>query len=225
MRFLLLSLSLCLASCTGGTRPSDGIHIRSDDWPTAAAYGFAVSPIAANALVIDSAEAAASFTNGFYAALLVSMSGATLVSPSQTLGRLNAAGPDAHSRLRSVRAKLYQNDPIAPEVLRSLARDVQHRYLLVGWLEEGELESVQGQEISTPGGGTQNTVVHGFIYAEVDGLAAAVILDLQTSEIMWRGTATYDTGLLYGKEGENREQLDRTRAAAAMTLADYISQQ
>ena len=225
MRFLVLTVVLLLAGCAATTPPTDGVQFRSDHWSLAAESGFAVSPMAANALVTDTAEAAALFTNEFYAALQISLPGKILTSPIETLHRLDAIGGGAHTRFRSLRAKLYRNEQLIPEETAAISRDVQHRYLLVGWLEEGESEGFQGYQYRVPGAGQYETVVHGLTYAEIHGRATAVVLDLWANEILWRGVAEYKTGQLYGDDSEIREELDRARASGAITLADYLGEQ
>ena len=52
-----------------------------------------------------------------------------------------------------------------------------------------------------------------------------MVLDLWVNEILWRGEVDYKTNHLEGDESAIREELDRTRTAAAIRLADYFGQQ
>jgi hypothetical protein len=215
---------LFLTGCTATKPPPDGIQFRSDSWSLAAESGFAVAPFAAIPGIADPAEAAALFTNEFYAALLVSLPGTALTSPSETLGRINATGDDARSRIRSLRRKLYQNQKLAPEKLASISRDVQHRYLLVSWLDEDVSEGVQGG-YDVYHRGQHEVVAGGYAYEEVKGQASAVVLDLWVNEILWRGMVLYETDLREGNEDDVRGKLDRTRTAAAVRLAGFFAEQ
>jgi hypothetical protein len=202
---------LFLTGCTATKPPPDGIQFRSDSWSLAAESGFAVAPFAAIPGIADPAEAAALFTNEFYAALLVSLPGTALTSPSETLGRINATGDDARSRIRS-------------EKLASISRDVQHRYLLVSWLDEDVSEGVQGG-YDVYHRGQHEVVAGGYAYEEVKGQASAVVLDLWVNEILWRGMVLYETDLREGNEDDVRGKLDRTRTAAAVRLAGFFAEQ
>ena len=226
LRQLILTCSgiLLLASCAATKPPPDGIQFRSDNWSLAAESGFAVAPFAAIPGVADPAETAALFTNEFYSALLVSLPGTVLTSPSETLHRLNATGNDAHSRFRSLRRKLYRHQELVPEQLASISRDVQHRYLLVSWLDEGVSAGVQGG-YDVYHLGHHEVVGGGYTYEEVTGQASAVVLDLWVNEILWRGMVRYKTDLLDWNEGEVRKGLNLTRTAAAIRLADCFGQQ
>lgn len=62
-----------------------------------------------------------------------------------------------------------------------------------------------------------------FAYEEVQGRATAVVLDLWENEVLWRGAADYSTARLYGDDGAIRRELDKTRAAAANRLAEFMS--
>lgn len=219
------TVTLLLAGCATTSAPTDGIQFRSENWPLAADSGFAVAPSVAVAGVNDpgeAAEAAVLFTNEFYAALLVSLPGASLRSPAQTLGMLDATGGNARARLQSLRRDLYRDTALVPEELASISRDVQHRFLLVGWLDEGVSEETKGGGYEFDSSGR---AVRPLTYNLVEGRATAVVLDLWVNEVLWRGAVNYKANRVDGNADTIRKELNRTRVSAAIRLADFVGQQ
>ena len=211
-----------LAGCVATTMPLDGTQFRSENWSLAAESGFVVSPPVAIPGVVDPVEAAALFTNEFYSALLISLPGTRLTSPSQTLDMLNATGSDAHARFRALRRKLYRNEDLGSEELASISRDVQHRFVLVGWFDERVSQETQGGGYSIVH--QEQGDVELFTYEQVNGRATAVVLDLWVNEILWRGMVDYKTNRVDDDGGGLREELDLTRIGAAIRLADCLGQ-
>jgi len=201
--------------------PSDGIEFRADNWSLVVESGFTVAPASAIPDISNPAEAAALFTNEFYDALLIALPETPLKSPYQTLQKLDAAGGSAHARVQSLRRRLYSEKDLTPEELAAISRDLEDRYLMVSWFEEAASDGVQGVRVTTPGGGQYETTEYGPTYSEVAGQATGVVIDLWMNEILWRGVAHYTTERLYVKDGEAESEVDRTRASAAIRLAEF----
>ena len=218
-----------IAGCATNKAPADGTQFRADNWALVVDAGFAVAPPLAQPGVTRPAEAAALFANEFYAALLISMPRTQFKPPDQTLELLNESGAGAHARLRSLCGKLYRNDELVHEELVALSRDVQHRFLLVGWIEEEASEESAGGGYYFYGhdnqrGSTESVPLAPLTYDEVNGQAVAVILDLWEDDVLWRGTVAYKTTRNDSEDDDIAEGLDRTRAAAAIRLADCVGE-
>ena len=194
--------------------------------------GFAVTPIIAAHDVVDADEVTALFTNELFASLQGWFPENALITPYDTLERLDANGPGAWTRLRAVRRALHQRKPLDPEVLETLSRDLGHRFVLVGWLEETASEVTQGGGYysygagdAERGSGVERTVVDPLRFQKVTGSAVAVVLDMLEDEVLWRGFVSYETDLDDDADGNFGQALDRTRASAAVRLADQIVEQ
>jgi len=222
---------LLIASCATTTAPSDGVEFRSANWDNAIETGFAVTPVSAAPEITDSAEATAQFTNELYTGLQISLPQTAFVSPHQTLTRLDTVGRNAHSRLRSLRRDLYQNDVLDQENTAGVSRDLQSRYALLGWFEEVTQEITKGGGFysfgagdAPPGSGTERTVVQPIKFEQVDGHAVAIVVDLQEAEVLWRGSVEYKTNQTENVKGAFEQELDRARADAAIRLADHVGE-
>ena len=64
--------------------------------------------------------------------------------------------------------------------------------------------------------------VRRYTYERVYGQLTGVVIDLWQDEILWRGWADYQTARLYGEDGGIRKELERSRRAATIRLADFL---
>lgn len=220
---------LLLAGCASSRAPADGVEFRSENWRLASESGFVVTPIAAAHNVADADAATVLFTNELFSSLQAWFPEDTLITPHDTLERLNANGPDARARLRAVRRALHRRTAMDPEVLDMLSRDLGHRLVLVGWLEETASEVTQGGGYYSYGAGdaergsdVERTIVNPLRYQKVTGTAVAVVLDMTEDEVLWRGVVSYETEPNDDADGKFAQALDRVRASAASRLADHI---
>lgn len=219
-----LLLTVSLTGCAATRRAPDGIIFRSENWYLAAEQGFVVAPVLGVRVVTDPSEVSASFTNEFHLAVITAMPGTPLVSPEKALHMLDTGGEEAQERFRSLRMQLLRGELPPAGELTAIGMDLQHRYLLVGWMIEGVDEGIQQVQYDDYGTVNNSIDVRRFTYEQVNGRATAVVLDLWEAEELWRGIVDYETARLYGEDGGIRRELDRTRAAAAVRLADYLGQ-
>lgn len=221
---LVLAALLGLTGCASTARIPDGIQFRSENWFRAVESGFVVAPTSGVQTVSDPADAAAVFTNHFYPALMVSLPGSELVAPEPCLYRLRKAGDAAMERFGAVRQALVDGTDPDQEVLSALSADLEHRYLLVSWINEGLSEGIDDTAYDDYTTVRHSEDVRRFAYEKVQGRATAVVLDLWENEVLWRGAADYQTARLYGDDGAIREELAKARGAGAVRLAEYFSQ-
>jgi hypothetical protein len=215
---------LYLGACGVTAPPPEGILSRSENYFRAIDEGLGVAPVGGVTLVTDAAEATALFTNEFYSALVGFLPHTPLTSPGTILYRQKRGGEAAQVRLRSVRRALILGEEMGADDLASVSRDLEHRYLLVSWIDEGVTEGIQETNFDDYGTVDNSMEVRRFTWEEVKGRAEAVVLDLLENEIIWRGVVQYKTARNYGEDGGIRMELDRTRANAAIRLAEYVAQ-
>jgi hypothetical protein len=211
--------SALLTGCGTSEAPTDGVEFQTEAWDYAIDGGFAVTPVAASHEIAEANEATALFTNEFFAALQTSLPETPLVSPHEALNRLTDDGHGSHEQLRSLRRVLRQNEQLDHEKLVAISRDLQHRFVLVGWFDEIASEGVRGAQAV----GQFETTDYGLTWMKIDGQATVVVLDLWEDEILWRAFANYTTDRIYVKGDEFQAELDRTRIGAAVRLADQMS--
>jgi hypothetical protein len=216
-------LLLALAGCTATAQIPDGVEFRSENWYQAIESGFAVAPTSALQTVTEPTDATAKFTNHFHLGLLTSLPGTSLVSPSTTLYRLETDGEQAFGHFHAARRALAEGQPTDRADLLALSRALEHRYLLLSWIDEGVAEGIDDMVHDVYSSVESSEDVRRFAYEEVQGRATAVVLDLWENEVLWRGAADYSTARLYGDDGAIRRELDKTRAAAAQRLAGFMS--
>jgi hypothetical protein len=133
---------------------------------------------------------------------------------------LDENGHGAHTRLRSLRRKLYLDDVIDHQDMVAFSSDVQHRHVLIGWFEESGSEGVRGRRDLVPRVSKYDPVERGTTWVKIDGRAIAAVLDLANGEALRLAEINYTTNQLYVTGHELRVELDRIRAAAAVRLAD-----
>jgi hypothetical protein len=213
-----------LVGCASTAKIPDGVEFRSENWFRAAESGFVVAPTSAVHVVEDAGIASADFTNHFYPALLTTLPGTELISPDLTLYRLESGDREGLHHFVAVRSSLAEGLEPDAQTLVALSRDLEHRYLLVSWLEESISEGIDDTAYDD-----YTTVQHGeevrrYAYEKVDGRARAVVLDLWEDEVLWRGSVEYQTAQLYGSDGSIRGELERARGAAAIRLAECLGQ-
>ena len=226
----LLGVSMCqLGGCAPAQIPEDGTTFRAEGCDAALEEGFAITPLVAAPRIVDAREATALFTNEFFAALEAVLPGSDLDSPRQTLYRLDAQGSGAHARVRSLRRRLAQHESLDHEELRAIERVVRRRYVLVGWIEEATSEVSSGGGYYSHGAGdaprgtSERAIVTPLTYTQVTGTVVAVIVDLREDVILWSATIDYETDRGDGQTGDLEEGLERTRAAAAIRLAEQVT--
>ena len=213
-----------LGACGATSPPPEGILFRSENFFRAIEDGFVVAPAGGGTLVTERAAAIAFFTNEFYSGLSDALPGTPLTSPEKTLYLQSRGGEEARSRFMALLGQLTRGEPLVDEDLAAVSRDVQHRYLLMSWMNEDVSEGIQDTNFDDYGTVDNSMEVRRFTYEEVNGRVEAVVLDLQENEILWRGAADYKTARLYGEDGGIRKELERTRALAAVRLANYVAQ-
>ena len=213
-----------LGACGVTAPPPEGILFRSENFFRAIEDGFVVAPVGGITLVTERAATIALFTNEFHAALVDALPGTVLTSPEKTLYLQSRAGEEAQSRFHALMRQIVRGDSLLDEELALVSGDIQHRYLLVSWMHESVIEGIQDTNYDDYGTVDNSMEVRRFTYEEVKGRVEAVVVDLQGNEILWRGAVYYTTARHYGEDGGIRKELERTRALAAVRLANYVAQ-
>ena len=218
-----LALSLALAGCSATAQVPEGIEFRSENWYRAAESGFVVAPSSTIQAVTDPTDAAVTFTNSFYPALRASLSGTTLASPDDMLYRVERANEEGVDLARKVRQALVEGQPTDPADLTALSRVIEHRYLMVSWIEESAVGGVDSDMVSSVYSSVGSSEdVRRFSHEKVEGRATAIVLDLWENEVLWRGAVNYGTAELYGNDGAIRRELEKARAEAGVRLAEFV---
>jgi hypothetical protein len=218
-----IALVLVLAGCTATAQVPDGLEFRSENWYQAIESGFVVAPVWPVSAVTDPEAAAATFTSQFFVALNTSLPGTSLASPDDARYRLRKAGEETVDRADNVREALIAGQPVDPADLTELSRALEHRYLMMSWMEEGVDEGIDEMVHDVYSSVESSEDVRRFAYEKVTGRATAVVLDLWENEVLWRAAADYSTARLYGDDGAIRRELAKTREAAATRLAEFVS--
>ena len=222
--FAVVGAVLFLGACGVTAPPPEGILFRSENYFRAVDEGLIVAPVAGLTLVTDAAEATAFFTNEFFSALTGTLPDTPLTSPGTTLYLQEREGEDAQARFRALRQALIEREELVAGELAAISRDLEHRFLLVSWIDEEVSEGIQETNFDDYGTVDNSMEVRRFTYEEVKGRAEAVVLDLRENVVLWRGAVEYKTARLYGEDGGIRKELERTRATAAIRLAEYVAQ-
>lgn len=214
---------LLLGACATANPASEGVLFRASDWPEVLDQGMAVSALVAAHPITDGLEGANEFTREFVVALQGTAPGTPITGPDEVFARLDRIGPAAHSRLRAVRRSAYRETELDPGPLAALAGELDRRYLLVGWMDEGTAEGLQKTVKDDLNAFSYQMDVHSYSTEEIHGRATAVVLDLLEARAVWRGAVEYGSQWLDWDDPVGaRAEIRRTRAAAAVDLAALL---
>jgi hypothetical protein len=214
---------LALGGCAATAPNPEAVLFRSDHWPEVVEAGFVVAPVAGVNVLNEVAEPTAFFTGEFFAALQQSLPGTPLVSPDEVFSILSGAGENAHARLRSLQRRLVREEKLDPVELATISRELQHRYLLMAWMDEGVAEGIHRTDLDDYRAFDDSMEVHRFPTEELHGHITAVLLDLQTNELILRGEVDYESVGLEDSDGGIQSEAMRARASAAIRLADLMT--
>jgi hypothetical protein len=193
------------------------------EWPNIVEAGFAVAPVAAVNLLDESPAAAGFFTDEFYNTLQQSLPGTRLSSPDEMFSSLSLVGDNAHARFRSLRRRVVREQEFVPAELAAISRDIEHRYVLVGWMDEGVGEGIHKTNLDDFRAFNYSMGVHRYPTEELHGRAIAIMVDLQEARVIMHRTVDYESSGLAGTDREIRREVERTRAGAAIRLADMVT--
>lgn len=220
---VLIFCSLAIGGCASTAPETEGLIFRSDHWPVVAEAGFVVAPVAGVNVLNESAEPTALFTREFFAALEQALPGTPLVSPGEMYSRLSGAGENAHARIRSLLRRLVREEDLDETELATISREVQHRYLLIAWIDEGVAEGIHKTNLDDYAAFGPGMDVHRYSTDELHGRATAVLVDLQENEVISRGVVDYESLGLEDADGGTAREVQRTRNSAAIQLANLMT--
>ena len=219
----LIFITLVVGACAATAPEPEHARFYAEEWPGIAEAGFAVAPIAGVNLLDSSPAAAEFFTDEFYATLQQSLPGTRLTSPDEMYSLLSLSGDDAQARFRSLQRRVVREQEFDLDELAAISRDLQHRYILLGWIDEGVAEGIHKTNLDDFRAFNYSMGVHRYPTEELHGRAIAIMVDLLEGKVVIHRTVDYESAGMTGAEGEVRREVERTRAAAAIRLADRVT--
>ena len=200
---LILS-TLVVGACAATAPEPDHTRFYMEEWPDIVETGFAVASVAAVNLQDESPAATSFFSDEFYNTLQQSLPGTRLTSPDEMFSSLSLVGDDAHARLRSLRRRVVREQEFVPEELAAISRDLQHRYILIGWMDEGVGEGIHKTNLDDFRAFNYSMGVHRYPTEELHGRAIAIMVDLQGGRVVMHRTVDYESAGLTGTDRETR---------------------
>lgn len=219
----LLLAAGTLSACSSSVPDTSSELDDPDAWATMQDTGLAIAPVAGANVVTASVDAAVFFADELHGRLEIALPG-TPVTPSGVIfGRLEDEGPDAHSRLRSLRRRLVREEALDVPELAALGQDVRERFLLVVFMDEGAIDGVQRTKLDDYRAFSYSMDTHGYPTGELRGVAVGFLLDLQEANRVWRGEVEYESTNLATAGKNARRLIDETRADAALRLSEALA--
>ena len=194
-----------------------------DDWQTMTAEGLALAPVAGIHVVIGTGDAPAFFTDELFVLLQATLPGTPVTAPDEVYARLEEAGPNAHSRLRSLQRQIVQQEPIDAAMTRSLAGDLGERHLLVVFMDEGSEEGIHRTNLDDFQAFNYSMAVHSYPTDELHGLASGFLIDLVEGRQVWTHDVEYQSEGLATANDSAQRIIDRTRSDAASRLCEALA--
>ena len=224
-RFLLVIVVLgtCLGGCASTAPKTDSDLIDPDGWSEMLVTGLAVAPVAGANVITGSADAAAFFSDELDAALRNALPGTPVVSSDEVYARLAESGADAEARLRSLRRRLVRELDLDADELAAIAGDIDERFLLVVFMDEGAVDGVQRTKLDDLEAFSYSMDTHGYPTGELRGHANGFLLDLQTATLVWETNVEYQSENLATAQEDARRVIEQTRADAVFRLSEALA--
>ena len=143
-------------------------------------------------------------------------------TPVRAAALIESAPRADRGRFESIVESLAAGEPPAAEELVQLSRVFQHRFLLVSWASEG---GAGGYDVvlNLDDDTTDNVMeLQRYAYQGIAGRLEGAVLDLWEDRILRKVAVKYRSGKLYGDRNAVIDEIETTRAAAAMRFADLL---
>jgi len=226
VRRILLAIVLSgalLGACSSTAPDTDSDLMDADGWATMLATGLAVAPVAGANVITGSADAAAFFSDELDQALRNALPGTPVTSSDEVYARLEASGANAQARLRSLRRRLVRDLDLDASELTALASDIDERFLLVVFMDEGSVDGVQRTKLDDLEAFSYSMETHGYPTGELRGQAIGYLLDLQLASRVWETNVKYESENLATAQRDAMRVIDETRADAVFRLSEALA--
>ena len=220
--FLLL-LILGASGCGSSAPEPPATAMDHEAWAALADRGLALAPVAGVQVLASSPDAPSFFADELHISLQAALLGINVAPPDDVFARLEAAGPDAQARMRSLRRRLIREEDLVAAECSGLAQELGERFLFVTFLDEGSEEGLYRMNLDDYQAFEYDMKVHEYSTDELHGIARGFVVDLEEGRWVWRQDIEYLSEGLESAGSASRRLIERTRADAAFRLAEALA--
>jgi len=220
---VMMPALVAVSACSRDKPGPESSVIAADNWNTLLSHGLAIAPVAGVNLVGGSPQTTSFVGGELHAALQALLPGTTVLAPDQTQALLSNAGAGAESRMRSIRRRLVRETPTQAGELTTIAQDLDQRFLLVVWMDEGLTDGLHKTNLDDLQAFDYSMDVHRFPTDELMGELRAVLLDLTAAHAIWDTVVEYGAEGLQAAEAQSRKVVARARGDAAARVAERLA--
>lgn len=217
--FLCLLVTSCSPHSEGPQHEPLSPALRAD----LTASGVAIAPVAGVNIVGASPDVMGFVGEELFVTLQARLPGTPVIAPAGIYARLSARGADAHARLRALRRRVVREEALSTEEARVMATDLDERWLLVSWLDEGRTVGTHNMDLDDYEAFNYDIEVHRYPTGAMRGAFAAALVDLEAGLVVWRASLDYTAEGLDGATDSSRRIVTRARGDAAGRMSEQVA--
>ena len=122
-----------------------------------------------------------------------------------------------------IRRRLVRDLDLDQSELTAIANDIDQRFLLVVFMDEGSVDGVQRTKLDDLEAFSYSMETHGYPTGELRGQAIGYLLDLQSASRVWETNVKYESKNLATAQQDAMRVIDETRADAVFRLSEALA--